>query len=174
MDFQIVLEKVLPSLLSSALGGLGAVWKFTHGLSARVAAVENAIETVKLAVASTGVTVGENKREGNEKLEELRRLLTLIKKDMDEEFETIYNTFKTRSKEQTDIRRLNAKLTERYIGLEARLEAAEKSITVMNNSLKEFMQEQQGQWKETAKTLGHIEGYLRARRGSGPSFPPVK
>jgi chromosome segregation ATPase len=176
VDFTSLLEKAVPTLLSGAGSAAGFVWRFTHALSARVASLENSLEGVKLAIASAQIEVENNHKKLHGDLATLHQVLTVIRKDMDSETEDIYGTLRIRAKEQADLRRIFTRLTERYIGLEARLEQAEAAINNMNDSLKDFMKGQQEQWQTTSKSLGQIEGYIRgiSRRTTSGSFPPVK
>lgn len=163
-------------MLSGVGSAAGFVWRFTHVLSTRVSALENALETLKLSLVSAQIELEGHKKGTHSELETLRQVLSVIRKDMDTETEEIYGTLRARAKEQADLRRIFTKLTERYIGLEARLEQAEAAINNMNDSLKDFMKGQQDQWQTTAKALGQIEGYLRgiSRRTMSGNFPPVK
>lgn len=154
----------------------GVIWRFTHVLSTRMATMENALEGIKLSLVSAQIEAEKSGKSAHEKLEDLRHVLSVIRKDIDTETEEIYGILRTRAKEQSDLRRIFTKLTERYIGLEARLEQTEAAVNNMNASLKDFMKGQQDQWQTTAKALGQIEGYLRgiSRRTMSGTFPPVK
>lgn len=139
--------------------------------------MENAIETTKISEMNSQIKAEATRKELLGEIETLRRVLQALRQEYEAEIEDVGQAIRTRAKEQADNRRLLTKLTERYIGLEARLEAADAAINTMNDSLKGFMKEQQEQWQSTAKALGQIEGYLKGagnRSLSGRSFPPVK
>ena len=176
MDFSTIIERTVPHILTGAGGAVVSVWRYTRGFVARLGAVESAIDTAKLSNMSTQISVDSTKRELLAELETLRRVLQVLRQESESEVEDINQALRVRGKEQADIRRLLTKLTERYIGLEARLEAAEATLNSMNDSLKGFMREQQEQWQTTAKALGQIDGYLRgiSKRTLSGTFPPVK
>ena len=177
MDLSTVIEKAIPHILTGTGGAVAAVLRFTRGIVKRLEVVESTLESLKIEDASAQVRVENLKKELFVELNTLRQVLQVLRQDFESEVEDIETTFKNKAKERADTRRLLTRLTERYIVLESRLETAEAAINTMNESLKDFMTEQQKQWQTTAKSLGQIEGYLRGTGNktlSGKSFPPVK
>lgn len=173
----VLLEKVLPPFLTGTTGAVGAVWRFTAKVSARIGALEQGLGALQIALESSRIDSAKNRKDLEVAVEELRRVLTLAKTDIEHDVDEIYSTLKARAKEQADLRRIFNKLTERYLVLETRVEAAETAVNKINESLKDFMQEQHEQWQQMSKALGQIEGYLRGisrRSSTSGSFPPTK
>lgn len=167
--------KVIPSAASAVAGAAGALWRLTKSLEDRIKHLED-IRVRDLENKNSTFDESYKKDIGG-----LKTLLDTLRKDLEKEVEELYSELRGRSKERLDARRLQSKLSERYLALESRVEVAEKAITSLHNQFVEHAKGQNEQWQEIARALGHIEGWLRAmssRRNSSefqaPQIPPRK
>lgn len=159
--------KVVPSAASAVAGAAGALWRLTKSIEDRV----HHLETVRVRdLESHKTTFGEKYVTD---LNALKTLLDELKKELHREVEDVYGELRGRSKERLDARRLQTRLSERYLALEGRLEAVEKNLTSLHNQFVEHAKGQNEQWQEIARALGNIEGWLRAmssRRTTSQEF----
>jgi len=158
MSFELstIAEKVVPA----AITGLGtaalSLWRFGSGVMSR-------LEKLEAAVAPLPTRLDAEVASLRKEVKELR-----------DELDQFDGSIRSRaSKKET------AGLSERLIGLEARLAQAEEGIVGITTSLKHHIQEQQEQWNTVHRTLGQIEGFLKgmiSKKNTSESghFPPMK
>lgn len=167
--------KVIPSAASAVAGAAGALWKLTKSLEDRIKHLED-IRVRDLEKHKD--TFGESYKKD---IGGLKSLLDELRQDLEKEVGEVYSELRGRSKERLDARRLQTKLSERYLALESRVEAAEKGLASLHTQFVEHAKGQNEQWQEIARALGNIEGWLRAmssRRSSqefqAPTLPTGK
>lgn len=149
--------KVLPPVLSGAGGVAGTVWKITKNLEDRL----RTLERERLPRTEDWVTGFKDKKYPDD-IAALKKLVEDLKKEVFDEFESLYGELRGRGKERREERRLQAELTKNYLSLFNRVEQCEKAISSLDASFTQFAKGQQEQWQEISRALGHIEGWLRA------------
>lgn len=77
-------------------------------------------------------------------------------------------------KEKTDVRRVLASLNERILLLERRVSVCEKDIETLDAQWRQFAKEQGEQWQDMTRTLGQLEGWMKAKTGGSGQFPQTK
>lgn len=166
MSFLELAWKVVPPVVSGAVGVAGTLYKLTKSLDERVKKLED-IRVRDLENHNSSFST-----KYKEDVAGLKALIDELKKEIDKEVEDLYSELRGRARERLDGRRLQTKLSERYLALEGRVENCEKAINNLNESFVQFSKGQQEQWQEINRVLGTIEGWLRATttRNSG-SFP---
>ncbi len=143
-----LLEKVVPAAASGILGVGATFWRLQQGIGDRVLSLETAWKQFREK---------DYVREHGEVLESIKKL----KEDVEHELEEVAKDLRQRSRERVDARRLQQRLSERYMSLEGRVEACEKAIADLNEQYQNFAREQNEQWQTMTRTLGQLEGYLR-------------
>lgn len=199
-DLLDLIVKYGTPVATGAAGVAGTIWKVTKSLEERV----KTLETVKVPDLDRRAKELEEHKDDvlDEKLPgvitelkkyfddfksgkyaddmgAVKRLFDEIKQDLEKETQDIYEELRARAKERATTRRLLLKLNERYLALEDRVQACEKSFQQHNEAFIQHAREQREQWQEINRALGHIEGFLRAtnsRRNSqefqAPKLPP--
>lgn len=135
MDLQeILVTKVLPPAVTGALGAVGTLWKFTHGITSRVSKLEGAVAALR------------ERQEAYDRGLSHKGVSLLNGRD---------------HADRSDTARVQSCL-ERCAVLEARIGACEVATREANEAFRTFVKEQRVQWHDMTRTLGQIEGYLRA------------
>lgn len=158
---ELIVEKVLPPILSGAFGVLTALWRASKSLVDRVSAVEHEIAGVKQS-------------------------LTSLQQVVSKQYESIVESISDRAKARdlVEYKKQIVKLSEQVMKLQERLAALneqtknnEESINAVNDGMANFVREQNDQWQSMNRSLGRIEGSLREgtpRRASGSFNTPRK
>jgi uncharacterized coiled-coil protein SlyX len=163
--FTLLLEKVLPPVVSGGGGVLLAVWRLTKTLGDRVKVLED---------------VWKHFSEEHYPLDKggLISSVGTLRADMEKALSDIHTDDRRSMRERLDARRLQASIVERINKMESRISSCEKAVTELNTSFQTFAKEQNEQWQSISKNLGQIEGYLKgvAAKSSGSSgpFPQLK
>ncbi len=163
--------KIAAPVASGAAGVAGTLWKITKNLEDRV----RVLEKERLPPTESWI-VTFTKDEYPSDLASLKKLVSDLKIDIDEELERFHDEIKGRDKEHREERRLQSKLASNYLSLLSRVSACESAASKLNDSFTQFAKGQQEQWQEISRALGNIEGWLRAtnsRRTPG-EFPAPK
>jgi len=143
-----LLERVAPAAGSGVVGVAVAIWRLQKGIGDRVLALETAWWQFS------------EKDYARERLEVLDTVKGL-RADVSRELEDLEKELRQRARERVDARRLQTRLSERYMSLEGRVEVCEKAIADLNDQFQSFAREQNEQWQTMTRTLGQLEGYLR-------------
>jgi hypothetical protein len=169
--------KIVPPVLSGVGGVAGTIWKVTKNLEDRVRTIERE-RLPKIEDWVKNHTEKWLEKKYPEDIGALRKLIEDLKKDVNEEFDSLYSELRGRGKERREERRLTSKLTENFLALQARVQNCEEAIKKFNEMFTQHVKGQQEQWQEISRALGHIEGWLRAmssRRTTSGEFPgPTK
>lgn len=170
--------KIAAPVASGAAGVAGTIWKITKDLEDRVRTIERE-RLPKTEDWVKGHTEKWLDKKYPEDIAALKKLIDDLKKDVNEEFDSLYNELKGRGKERREERRLVSKLTQNFLTLQQRVGQCEEALKKLNEAFTQHAKGQQEQWQEISRALGHIEGWLRAmssRRTTsgefqGPTLP---
>lgn len=149
MDVMALVWKVGPPVASGVAGVFSALWRLTQTIEKRVADLER-FKTEKYPFDMAA----------------MKTILDGLREHINKEIEDLYTELRGRSRERLDARRLQTKLSERYLAMEGRVEALEKTLDALNTSFVEHAKGQNDQWQEISRALGQLEGWLRATSSS--------
>jgi predicted nucleic acid-binding Zn-ribbon protein len=145
VDLIPYLEKAAPATLT-ALGSTAlTLWRWGVAAAKRVETIESDIKTIK------------------EKLKKAEQDLSTAR----QEASALRVLVKARAT-QRDMNSVQNRLT----ALEGKVAQMEESSVELSKSLQSYIQEQQEEWNAIHRTLGQIEGYMKAQRKESGNFPP--
>ncbi len=158
-----VLEKVAAPVVSGGLGVGATIWRMTASLSSRLADVEQAWKHFK---------DDEYPRDRQDLVTALNNALRPLRADI----ESVQTEMRKESRERADVRRVLASLNERLLVIERRVAVCEKDVETLDAQWRQFAKEQGEQWQDMVRTLGQLEGWMKARSASTSSdqYPPTK
>jgi len=154
-------EKVAAPLASGGLGVGATIWRMTASLSNRLEKIENAWKHF-----TEDVYPREKQEASNTLQTEVRSLRSSLGELGERELRD--------EKERLDVRRVLASLNERLLLAERRIAVCEKDIETLDAQWRQFAKEQGEQWQDMTRTLGQLEGWMKAKTGGSGQFPQTK
>lgn len=176
-----LLDKVALPVLSGAGGVALSIWRLQKSLSDRLEALELAWK--QFNDKDYPRERGDFQAKFADQLAQVHAFLDLLEKTkkeleakINDEVEDINKGLNRRSHERAETRKLQSRLSERYMALEGRMEKCEKSLSELSTQYQDFAKDQNEQWQTMNNQLGQLEGYLRGiiRSSDSGQFPGTK